>query len=525
MSRRRRHGAKKYLLYLINPKFRLKHYAAQHELSQLFGKKKVTIPLALPVLAALTPDHYDIRIFDDETDDIPWKERPDLVGITTTVTTADRGYEIADIYRGLGVPVVLGGSYVTFMPDEAMKHADALVVGEAEGAWERLLQDFERGRLCGIYQPSERVSYAKSPIPRWDLVDTDELMTLFVHASRGCPFGCEFCLVQKMFGRKMRCREIDDVIAEIRSLPFKTIFFADDNLTLRKRWAKDLMRALEPLKISFICQSSVDVAKDEELLGLMAKAGCVGILVGFESLDPEALREANKTQNKIAEYDEAVRRIHSHGIHVYASLVVGFDADTLETFDHIVDFVERNDIVYPILSILAIAPGTDIYDRMKAQGRLCGVPNPMINGIFPGMHYARMSQVELLDRYRQTLERLLCFKSAGKRVLNLARTGWFRDETSMGVGFREKLVTSLRMARAFLLSPDTSRREVFFELIKLHRQGLVSIDSVVMMLLTIEANARWLESTDALFRRARARVEKMDRGPWLSREERGEETT
>jgi radical SAM superfamily enzyme YgiQ (UPF0313 family) len=522
MMRGRRRSGTRYRVFLINPRFRLKHYAAQHELSRLFGKRKVTVPLALPILAALTPDTYDVRIIDDEDEDIPWGERPDLVGITTTVTTADRAYEIADIYRALGVPVVLGGSYVTFVPDEALAHADSVVVGEAEGAWQRLLEDFERGSLARTYQAAERVSYARSPVPRWDLVDTSAIMTIFVHASRGCPFNCEFCLVQKMFGRKMRCRDIDDVISEIEALPLKTIFFADDNLTLKRPWAKELMRRLRPLGISFICQASVDVADDEELLGLMAAAGCVGILVGFESLDPDALRETRKTQNKVQEYEGAVRRIHSHGIHVFGSFVVGFDADTLDTFDAIVDFVERNDMMYPILSILAVAPGTDIHDRMRAAGRLTDVPNQMINGIFPGIHYARMSQVELLDRYQQTLQRLLMFESAGQRVLRLARSGWFRDEGSSGVGIREKLVTSLRMLRAFLLSPDPARRRVFFELFDLHRQGLVAMDRVVMMLLTIEANARWMESTDGLFRSARRRIAAQDRGPWLTASREGE---
>ncbi len=519
MLRRWRRGDERYRLLLINPKFRLKHYAAQHELSGLFGKAKVTAPLALTILASLTPATDDIRIVDDEDEDIPWDESFDLVGITTTVTTADRGYELADIFRQLGVPVVLGGSYVTFMADEALEHADSIVVGEAEGAWERLLEDFERGELKKVYRAPFRVDYERSPLPRWDLVRTDDLMTIFVHASRGCPYNCEFCLVQKMFGHKMRLRDIDDVVREIETLPLKTIFFADDNLTLRKKWAKDLMRALKPLSISFICQSSVDVAKDEELLELMAEAGCMGILVGFESLDQAALREVKKLQNEIAEYDEAVERIHSKGIHTYASFIVGFDADTLETFDLVVDFCERNDIMYPILSVLAVAPGTDIYDRMKAQGRLTGVPNPMINGIFPGMHYAQMSQVDLLDKYQETLKRLLSFESAGKRVLNLARSGWFREEGSVGVPFKVKAVTFLRMVRAFLLSPDPERRRVFVELFKLSRQGVVAMDRVVMMLLTIEANARWMESTDDLFRRARHKVAAMDRGPWNARGE------
>lgn len=512
--------AARYRLLLINPRFRFKHYAAQHELAGLMGKQKVTIPLALPLLAALTPPRYDIRIVDEETDDIPWGWRPDLVGLTSLSPTAKRVYEIADTFRQLGVPVVIGGSYATFMIDEALEHADAVVAGEAEATWGRLLDDFERGALQRVYRATEPVEFKRSPKPRWDLVDTSAVLNLFVQASRGCPFNCEFCLVNKMFGRRTRCREIDDVIAEIEALPIKRVFFADDNLTMRKTWAKALIRRLIPLGITWFCQSSVDVADDDELLDLMAEAGCVGIIVGFESLEAGALAEARKKQNAIVEYDRAVRQIQSRGIHCLASFVIGFDADTLESFDHIVAFVERNHIAWPMLSLLAIAPGTDLHARMQAEGRHYGADPNLISGMFPHVHYMNVSQLDLMDRYRETITKMLDFEAAGERALRLARTGWFAKPASAGIPARVKLATTIQMLRRFLLTSDRTKRRVFLELMKLVREKVVSPDRAILMLMNIEAGATYLERSEHDYQRIRRRVAAVDKGPFSALVER-----
>jgi hypothetical protein len=512
--------AARYRLLLINPKFRFKHYAAQHELAGLMGKRKVTIPLALPLLAALTPPRYEIRIIDEETDDIPWSWRPDLVGLTSLSPTAKRVYQIADTFRQLGVPVVIGGSYATFMVDEALEHADAVVAGEAEQTWGQVLDDFERGALQRVYRAAEPIEFKRSPKPRWDLVDPSNVLNLFVQASRGCPFNCEFCLVNKMFGRHMRCREIDDVIAEIEALPIKRVFFADDNLTMRKTWAKELFRRLAPLGITWFCQSSVDVADDDELLDLMAEAGCTGIIVGFESLEPGALAEARKKQNAIAEYDRAVQQIQSRGIHCLASFVIGFDADTLESFDHIVDFVERNHIAWPMLSLLAIAPGTDLHARMQAEGRHYGADPNLISGMFPHVHYMNMSQLDLMENYRATIVKMLDFETAGERTLRLARTGWFARPASAGIPGREKLLTSVEVLRRFLLTSNRTRRRIFLELVKLVREKVLSPDRMVLMLLNIEAGAVYLERSEHDYQRIRRRIAAVDRGPFSAQVER-----
>ena len=272
----------KYLLFLISPAQKYVNYPAHSELAKIFGKRRLMIPLALPTIAALTPEHYDIRIFDEEIEKIPFDETPDIVGITTLAATINRAFELGDLYRKKGAKVVFGGPYASFQVEEALQHSDSVVVSEAEGKWEKCLE----------------VPYITQKPPRWDLVNLNRIFQIAIQVSRGCPFNCDFCLVSKNFGRKMRYREISNVVEELKAAPSKYFFFVDDNLTINKKYAKELMKAIIPLKISWGCMCSIDIATDDELLQLMADAGCFNILVGFESLNPDSLDASNKHHNK-----------------------------------------------------------------------------------------------------------------------------------------------------------------------------------------------------------------------------------
>ncbi|HSN50363.1 MAG TPA: cobalamin-dependent protein, partial [Bacteroidales bacterium] len=243
----------KYKLLLISPRQRYINYPAHPELAKIFGKKRLMIPLSLPTVAALTPDHYEIRIVDEEMEAIPANYKPDIVGITTLAATINRAFELGNQYRLKGVKVVFGGPYASFMTDDALLHADSVVIGEAEGLWERCLADFEAGKMEKLYRADVSVPYKSQKPPRWDLVNMKDIFQVAIQVSRGCPFNCEFCIVSQMFGRKMRYREIANVVDEIRSLPSKYVFFVDDNLTINKAYAKELMKAIMPLKISWGC--------------------------------------------------------------------------------------------------------------------------------------------------------------------------------------------------------------------------------------------------------------------------------
>lgn len=476
-------------LLLVNPRLGYKHYGAQDELSHLMGRKKMSLPLALPLLAALTPPNYQIEIVDDETEPLPIHTTPDIVGITTLVSTIDRAREIAGIYKSMGSHIVVGGSYATFRPDEILSFADTVVVGEAEGVFAEFLADFENGKPERRYERTELLPFDEVPSPpRWDLVNTKELMTLGIQTSRGCPHHCEFCLAHKMFGRKMRFRNIDNVVAEIKSLPLKKLFFVDDNLTIKKSYARKLMAALKPLDISWVCQAGIDVADDEELLAEMAEAGCLSILIGFESLNPKSLGEAQKEHNKIANYKKAIHRIHKNGINVLASFVVGFDSDTLETFQHIENFLEESDVIYSMLSVLAAAPGTDLYTRMEEAGRLIGYGNSFINGAFPCIAYKNFSGEEVLDGYFESLRRMYDYDSLYNRAMRLFETGSFRVAGGgEKVSSREKIKTSLLLMKRFLFSANPSKRRLFKDLFAMVRRKTLSPESAVIFLLSAEA--------------------------------------
>jgi radical SAM superfamily enzyme YgiQ (UPF0313 family) len=343
----------RYTLFLLSPRQKYLNYPAHSELAKMFGKRRLMVPLALPTIAALTPSHYRIFIFDEEIEDIPVDIKPDIVGITTLAATASRAFELGDRFMSLGSKVVFGGPYASFMQDAALNHGHSVVVGEAEGKWEACLADFESGSMKQVYKTDSYIEYREQKPPRWDLVNMKRIFQVAIQVSRGCPFNCDFCLVSKNFGRKMRYRTIPDVVAEIKAAPSKYFFFVDDNLTINKKYAKELMRALIPLKISWGCMCSLDVATDEELLDLMAEAGCFNILVGFESLNPDSLDETQKHHNKGGKiYAEAIGKIHARGMHINASFVVGFDHDTLDEFDRIFNFTLEHNLPNVNLHIL-----------------------------------------------------------------------------------------------------------------------------------------------------------------------------
>ncbi|MBD3239860.1 MAG: radical SAM protein [Chitinivibrionales bacterium] len=482
---------KRYRLLLITPRLELRHPWNLQEISELMGKKVFSYPLGLPTVAALTPDHYDIRIVNEEVEEIPFDDPVDIVGVTTMVPTIQRAYEIVDTFRARGVPVVMGGTYATFNTDEVLEHASAVVVGEAEGAWQRCLQEFESGSMQRVYHAEETPAFTRSPPPRWDLIDTDRLLVLGVQVSRGCPYRCEFCLVSKMFGNRMRYRELDDVIAEIEQLPKKQLFFVDDNLTANKAYARELMQRLAPLRVSWSCQASIDVAYDTELLRAMADAGCSSILIGFESVDPSSLAETRKFHNRIQRYEEAIANVHAAGMQIIGAFIVGFDADTAEAFDHIYRFTTRNNISQVMLSTLTVLPGTDLRKRMGEEGRLVDADPRLINGVYPCMRYHNFTPEALFRGYFDLLERVYDYELLEKKGRALFENGAFAEPVRCPVPLSEKLRVSVTILFTFILTLNAPRRRLFLRLFPLASRGLVSFDKLFIYLLFMEAFHRY----------------------------------
>ena len=505
---------KRYTLFLISPRQRFINYPAHSEMAKMFGKKRFMIPLALPTIAALTPDHYDIRIFDEEIEALPKNEKPDIVGITTLAATSKRSFELGDKYRAMGVKVIYGGPYASFMRDEALKHGDCVIVGEAEGKWERCLEDFENGCLKPVYESQTFVEYKTQNPPRWDLVNMKRIFQVAIQVSRGCPFNCDFCLVSKNFGTKMRYRTIENVVDEIKAAPSKYFFFVDDNLTINKKYAKELMRAIIPLKISWGCMCSLDVATDDELLKLMAEAGCFNILVGFESLNPDSLDESHKHHNRGGKiYAEAIRKIHAAGIQINASFVVGFDNDTLDEFDRIFDFTMLHHLANVNLHLLNAPPGTETNRKFTEEGRLLSCDPELGVGHFPTLHYMNMSQIDIFDKYMETIARLYSFDTIRKKAEALLSNGAFtRPGGDIPALMKARL--SWITFKEFVLTTDPERKKLFSFVLKLILSKQIAIDKGLGFLLSMLGYHRHILAHQRNMAEYRKIVMEQDKGPW-----------
>ena len=339
--------------------------------------KGLLAPLGLMYLAAHTPPGVEVRLIDENVERIDFRDVPDLVGITTMTATAPRAYEIADRYRESGAKVVLGGIHASMLPEEAMQHAEAVVVGEAEGTWPRVLADFEAGRLEPLYEQDGFIDFSRPLPPRRDLVDPKRYWSAnVVQTARGCPHSCNFCSVTAFNGRKVRMREVDDVLAEVESLPRanllrrKVVAFVDDNIAAHPRRAKDLFRGLIPMRIRWGSQASITIARDEELVALAAESGCHFLFIGIETMSRRALEEMGKGQNKVEEYDKALRLLRKYGIHVMGAFVFGFDADHESVFSDTLEFAMRNKIQVGQFAHLVPYPGTRLYRELLEQGRV-----------------------------------------------------------------------------------------------------------------------------------------------------------
>jgi len=327
--------------------------------------------MCLPVLASLTPPEADIHLVDEHVEAVNLDEEADLVAISCMTAAAPRAYQIADRFRARGIPVVLGGMHPSALPEEAGEHADAVVVGEAEGQWPQVFADCAAGHPQPLYRSETRPSLEGSPIPRRDLLRTNRyLMVNLVQTARGCPHACTFCSVSPTFGRRYRFRPIPEVVEEIRSLRSRSVGFTDDNIVASRTRSMELFEALLPLKLQWAGQGDLSMARDEGLLKLMARSGCVAIFVGLESLSPASLAAARKRPNLSVDYEEAIATVHRHGIDIIGSFVFGLDPDQTSVFRETVTFAERVKLAAAQFAVLTPFPGTPIHEQLRQEGRI-----------------------------------------------------------------------------------------------------------------------------------------------------------
>jgi len=330
-------------------------------------------PLAPATLAGLTPRGPDteIRFYDDRTETIPFDEPTDLVAMSVETYTAKRSYQIASEFRRRGVPVVMGGFHPTLVPDEVSEYAESIVGGEAEGLWPEVVEDFRHGRLRPIYRQAQRPALTGLRPDRSIFAGKRYLPVGLVEAGRGCHLRCEFCAVQSYFANTQTRRPVDEIVDEIRRIKKPLLFFVDDNITSNMDQAKEFFRALIPLKVRWVSQASINAAHDEEFLHLIKASGCQGLLIGFETLNPENLRRMHKSFNLMkGGYEKALQNLRRHQIRLYATFILGYDEDNGDTLKETLAFAERHRFYIVAFNHLTPFPGTPLYTRLQTEGRL-----------------------------------------------------------------------------------------------------------------------------------------------------------
>jgi radical SAM superfamily enzyme YgiQ (UPF0313 family) len=327
-------------------------------------------PLAIGVLYALTPDRWIKAFFDDRLEGIDYDQPTDLVAISIETFTAKRGYQIAREYRRRGVPAVMGGYHATFCPDEVLEHADAVCVGEAEQIWEGILRDAERGEMHGKYTASDSAACYPMTPDRLIFAGKNYFKIALVETSRGCHFHCSFCAITAFHKGKRNHRPVQDVVEEIAGLKEKSIFLVDDNIISDTKRAKTLFAALRSMKKKWVGQASINIAEDSDLLDLLAESGCVGLLIGFESLNADSLAYIGKHVNQKTDYKYALAQLRKRGIAVYGTFLLGLPSDSVRTAEEIVRFATREKIFIAAFNHIVPFPGTPLYAQLETSQRL-----------------------------------------------------------------------------------------------------------------------------------------------------------
>ncbi len=328
-------------------------------------------PLSLATVAAATPEQVRVEIIDEAIEPINYNCDADLVGITTLTRFAPHAYDIADRFRENGVRVVMGGLHPSALPEEALKHCDSVVVGEAENVWSTLIKDFEKNQLKKIYRCKNFTDLKIIRPPRRDLYKKERyLFTHLIQTTRGCPFNCSFCSVTRFFGKTFRARPVESVINEIRSMNTKFVGFSDDNIFGNRMYAKKLFSALKYEGVMWMSQASLNIADDTKLLQLAARSGCKGLFIGLESADYESLVHMNKRFLKPQKFKDSIAKLHDKGLGVMGAFVFGNDNEDVSIFQKTLEFAKKIKIDLAQFAILTPYPGTAIYHRLIKENRI-----------------------------------------------------------------------------------------------------------------------------------------------------------
>jgi radical SAM superfamily enzyme YgiQ (UPF0313 family) len=414
---------------------------------QIFRRFLHLNSLVLPVLASLTPADVSVRLIDESIyikKPNYEKLRVDLAALSVRTSCANRAYAISDLLRSRGIRTVLGGIHPTILPEESKRHADAVVIGEAEGTWPLVIQDFRRNALKPFYARTAAPDLKNLPLPRRDLLRSPDRAFFCIptiQTGRGCPHQCTFCSVTKLHGGSYRKRPVKEIVHELRAMGIskldlrrplafwqdKLLFFLDDNLFADRNYARDLLVRLKPFKKMWYTQAAVSLAKDPTLLRLARESGCRIVSLGFDSVVQSSLDQANKAFNQTQFYAEAVKRIHRAGLMVAASMMFGFDEDDSGVFEKTLKFTLESGVDFASFHILTPYPGTPFFDQIMKEGRLLVPPGDWRK--FDTQHVVfqpkRMTLEELQEGYHWVWREFTSWRSIRVRARQTANAGFF----------------------------------------------------------------------------------------------------
>jgi radical SAM superfamily enzyme YgiQ (UPF0313 family) len=404
----------------------------------IFGRSLRYAPLTLTTLAALVPEQLgaSIEIFDEGIEEIDLSLEADLIGMTVITGNAPRAYELAEHFRERGIAVVLGGPHITLLPEEAQRHADAIVTGYAEETWPQLLDDFSAGQMEPRYDQDPNLSLAGRPLPRRDLLRRFSYSTTQTfEATRGCIHHCEYCVVPTAWGTRPYQKPVQEVVEDIRQVEAKRPMFLDLNLIADPHYAADLFEALIPLRVKWFGLATVLLADDEELLPLAVRSGCRGLLVGFESLSEKNLRSFKKGFNDPGRFREVIDTFHSHNIALMGCFVFGVDHDTPEVFLETARFIVETKIDLPRLAILTPFPGTPLFQRLKAEDRILTEDWSLYDGQHVVFQPANMTVEELYDGTEMAWKYMYGIPSIWRRLAGSRREPLIALAANLGYRF------------------------------------------------------------------------------------------
>ncbi len=436
------------------------------------GRRCVFPNLALPTLAGLTPDTFDVTLCDENVEEVDFDVEADIVGVTGFIVHRERIFELIEGFRRRGKLVAVGGPYATLCPEDFRGKADVLFIGEAEETWPQFLSDYASGSWESLYRTQGLPELRCAPQPRFDLLRVDRYRTMTMQFARGCPFNCEFCDIIVMYGRKPRAKSVAHAMAEIEALhrlEVANIFVVDDNFIGNRAIAKQFLRELckwqesHDYPIEFFTEVSLNLAGDDELLELLRAAHFTMLFIGIESPRVESLTEAKKTQNTRTDMLASVHKIQKYGFDVDAGMIIGFDADDADVFEEHYRFIQSARIPISMTGLLNALPKTPLHERLAQAGRLLSESTGdqfAFTNIVPG----GLTRLQLYEGYRRLLHRLYEYGNYRRRTMAhiLARGKTARDGFRLGRG---ELHLVARFLRDYLLRGPLRRRWLTFSML------------------------------------------------------------